>query len=342
MSKHYRGRSSGTQKLVVGLLAVLFVVAAVIAGGKLLFREPELPVEKDPVNETDDTPETDGEQPVSVGSSRKDGFYNILACGVDDGNGGSDTMILVSIDSKKPAINCISIPRDTLIDVDWKVKKINASYNKGGVDLVAEKVSDLLGVPVDFTVKVDLEGFVELVDAIDGVDFEVPINMNYDDPYQDLHIHLEKGLQHLDGKTAMGVVRFRHNNDGTGYGTEDIGRIGTQQVFLKTVAKKMLSSITPGDLATYAKIFKQYVETGLTVNNLLWCGQQVFATGMDNIHFHTLPGDGTGYYKGGSYYILYDDQVLSLVNDYFNPYITDRTLEDLNVFVPEGYKRPGT
>lgn len=342
MSKHYRGRSSGTQKLVVGLLAVLFVVAAVIAGGKLLFREPELPVEKEPVNETDDTPETDGEQPVSVGSSRKDGFYNILACGVDDGNGGSDTMILVSIDSKKPAINCISIPRDTLIDVDWKVKKINASYNKGGVDLVAEKVSDLLGVPVDFTVKVDLEGFVELVDAIDGVDFEVPINMNYDDPYQDLHIHLEKGLQHLDGKTAMGVVRFRHNNDGTGYGTEDIGRIGTQQAFLKTVAKKMLSSITPGDLATYAKLFKQYVETGLTVNNLLWCGQQVFATGMDNIHFHTLPGDGTGYYKGGSYYILYDDQVLSLVNDYFNPYITDRTLEDLNVFVPEGYKRPGT
>ena len=343
MSNRYRGRNSGPQKLVVGLLIVLFVGAAVIAGGKLLFREPELPAgDDDPVNEETDAPETNGEQPASLGSSRKDGFYNILVCGVDDGNGGSDTMILVSIDSQKPAINCISIPRDTLIDVDWKVKKINASYNKGGIELVAEKVSDLLGVPVDFTVKVDLQGFIELVDAIDGVDFEVPINMNYDDPYQDLHIHLEKGMQHLDGLQAMGAVRFRHNNDGTGYGTEDIGRIGTQQAFLKAVAKKMLTSLSPSDLSNYARIFKEYVDTELSVNNLLWCGQQALATGFDSIHFHTLPGDGTGYYKGGSYYILYDDQVLSLVNDYFNPYTAARTLEDLNVFVPEGYKRPGT
>ncbi len=178
------------------------------------------------------------------------------------------------------------------------------------------------------------------MDAIGGVDFEVPLNMDYDDPYQDLHIHVQKGMQHLDGKTAMGVVRFRHNNDGSGYGTEDIGRIGTQQAFLKAVAKKMIATISPDDFGTYAKLFKEYIETGLSVNNLLWCGQQALAAGLDNIHFHTLPGDGTGWYQGGSYYILYDDQVLSLVNDYFNPFTEARTLEDLNVFVPEGYTRP--
>ena len=71
-------------------------------------------------------------------------------------------------------------------------------------------------------------------------------------------------------------------------------------------------------------------------------GQQALTAGLDNIHFHTLPGDGTGYYNGGSYYILYDDQVLSLVNDYFNPYTEARVLADLNVFVPEGYKRPNS
>ena len=335
MNRRYKSTTT-TQKITVVLLTLLFVATGVFAGTKLVFREPEIP-QKDPVENQVVSGSTEEEPPKDV---RKDGFYTILACGVDDGNGGSDTMILVAVDSSKPAIHCISIPRDTLIDVDWKVKKINNAYNKGGVDMVADKVSELMGIPVDYTVKVDLQGFIDLVDCIGGVEFDVPLNMDYDDPYQDLHIHVSKGMQKLDGKTAMGVVRFRHNNDGSGYGTEDIGRIGTQQAFLKAVAKKMISTISPDDFGNYAKLFKQYVETGLSINNMLWCGQQALAAGMDGIHFHTLPGDGTGYYNGGSYYILYDDQVLSLVNDYFNPYTEDRTMEDLGVFVPEGYTRP--
>ena len=336
MSKRYKGTST-PQKITALLLALLFVGVGAFASMKLVFKEPELPADTAP-EENEVTNQV--QQPT--GPVRKDGFYNILVCGVDDGNGGSDTMILASIDSSKPAVNCISIPRDTLIDVDWKVKKINNAYNKGGISMVSEKVSEMMGVPIDYVVKVDLQAFIALVDSIGGVEFDVPLNMDYDDPYQDLHIHVSKGLQMLDGKTAMGVVRFRHNNDGSGYGTEDIGRIGTQQAFLKAVAKKMIATISPDDFGKYAKIFKEYVETSLSVNNLLWCGQQALAAGLDNLHFHTLPGDGTGYYNGGSYYILYDDQVLSLVNDYFNPFTEPRTQSDLHVFVPEGYKRPNS
>ena len=335
MSKRYKG-TSAPQKITALLLSLLFVGTGAFAGMKLLFKEPELPADTTPEGNSEVTNQV--QQPS--GPVRKDGFYNILVCGVDDGNGGSDTMILVSIDSSKPAVNCISIPRDTLIDVDWKVKKINNAYNKGGISMVSEKVSEMMGVPIDYVVKVDLQAFIALVDSIGGVEFDVPLNMDYDDPYQDLHIHVSKGLQKLDGKTAMGVVRFRHNNDGSGYGTEDIGRIGTQQAFLKAVAKKMIATISPDDFSKYAKLFKEYVETSLSVNNLLWCGQQALAAGIDNIHFHTLPGDGTGYYNGGSYYILYDDQVLSLVNDYFNPFTEAREMSDLHVFVPEGYTRP--
>ena len=338
MSKRRR-RKTGAQRAVTWLLILLFLAAAGFAAVKLLFREPTLPA--DTAGDSDTQQQSD-DTPVSLGSDRKESFYNLLVCGVDDGNGGSDTMILVSVDAKGKAIHCVSIPRDTLIDVDWKVKKINASYNKGGIELVAEKVSELLGVPVDYTVKVDLQGFVELVDAIGGVDFDVPINMNYDDPYQDLSIHVKKGMQHLDGKTAMGVVRFRHNNDGSGYGTEDIGRIGTQQAFLTAVAKKMLTPANWDKAGTYAELFKKYVDTKLTTTNLLWFGQQAITIGTDNIHFYTLPGDGTGYYKGGSYYILYDDEVLTLVNSCFNPYTADRTADDLHVFVPDGYTRPTT
>lgn len=76
---------------------------------------------------------------------------------------------------------------------------------------------------MDYTVCVNLQGFTALVDAIGGVDFEVPINMDYDDPIQGLSIHFKKGMQHLSGADALRVVRFRHNNDGTGYGSEDLG-----------------------------------------------------------------------------------------------------------------------
>lgn len=334
MAKRRSVRRRG-QRAVTLLLALLFTGAAAFAGVKLLFREPEIIADEDTETQTDDEQES-----PEVDSDRKPHVYGILICGVDDGNGGSDTMIFASVDGENNTVSCVSIPRDSLIDVDWKVKKINASYNKGGMPLVKEKVSELLGVPVDFTVEVNLEAFIALVDAIGGVDFEVPVNMNYDDPYQDLHIHVNKGMQHLDGKTAMGVVRFRHNNDGSGYGTEDIGRIGTQQAFLKTVAKTMLQNIAPADISAYVKIFKQYVKTDLSVNNLLWLAKVGYAAGADGINFFTLPGDGTGYYAGGSYYILYEDEIVTLVNDHFNPYTLPRTAEDLHVFTPEGYKRP--
>lgn len=329
MKRNYRGKRKPFQTVVFVLLAVLFLTAGGFAASKLLFREPVVAPEPE-----DEAALGHSEDEIPEFNDRKPHTYNILLCGVDDGNGGSDTMILLHVDGEKNAVFGVSIPRDTLIDVDWKVKKINASYNKGGISLVKEKVSELLGVPVDFTVEVNLKAFIALVDSIGGVDFEVPIDMDYDDPYQNLHIHLKQGMQHLDGESAMGAVRFRHNNDGSGYGTQDIGRIGTQQAFLKTVAKTMLQNIAPDDISSYINIFKQYVDTDLTVNNLLWLAKLVYAAGADGIQFFTLPGDGTGWYNGGSYYILYPDEVLALVNDYFNPYALPRTAEDLHVFAP--------
>ena len=176
---------------------------------------------------------------------------------------------------------------------------------------------------------------MELVDAIGGITFDVPIDMNYDDPVQDLHIHFTKGSQHLSGEEALKVVRFRHNNDGTGYGTEDIGRIGTQQKFLMTVAKQMLSNLDLKSIQAYAAVFMNYVKTDLTVGNLVWMGEIALGAGMDNIRFYTLPGDGSGYYKKVSYYILYPDQVLTLVNDSFNPYHEPLTMENLHILSPK-------
>ena len=258
---------------------------------------------------------------------RKGGFYTILLSGLDDDNGGSDTNILMAVDTVNGYVYGASIPRDSKAIIGGKAHKINYAYNKGGTALLASTVSEQLGIPVDYTVCVNLQGFTALVDAIGGVDFEVPINMDYDDPIQGLSIHFKKGMQHLSGADALRVVRFRHNNDGTGYGSDDLGRMQTQQKFLKAVAKKMLSfENLISNPRKYAEIFGQYVDTDLSVTDLAWFGMQVLGMGVDKIDFSTLPNEWKY-----PYIYLDPDETLALVNTYLNPYVEDRTAEDLNL-----------
>lgn len=258
---------------------------------------------------------------------RKGGFYTILLSGLDDDNGGSDTNILMAVDTVNGYVYGASIPRDSKAIIGGKARKINYAYNKGGTKLLADTISEQLGIPVDYTVSVDLKGFTALVDAIGGVDFEVPINMDYDDPIQGLSIHFKKGMQHLSGADALRVVRFRHNNDGTGYGSEDLGRMQTQQKFLKAVAKKMFSfENLISNPRKYAEIFGQYVDTDLSVTDLAWFGMQVLGMGVDKIDFSTLPNEWKS-----PYIYLDPDETLALVNTYLNPYVEDRTADDLNI-----------
>ena len=264
-------------------------------------------------------------------SGREEEVYTFLLCGTDDGNGGTDTIMVASYDAKNKKMNVMSIPRDTMVNVTWSTKKINSTYNAGGVTRLAQEVGNLLGFPLDFYIKVDLEGFVELIDALGGIDFEVPYNMNYEDPAQNLSIHVEKGMQHLDGKTAVGVVRWRKNNDGTGYSSGDIGRIQTQQAFLKAVGKKCLQLGNITKVKEFAEIFNQHVETNLSLGNLIWLGQQALGMDMENVHFFTLPGNYAASYHGVSYVLPDLDELVEAVNTYLNPYLDDVTREDVDV-----------
>ena len=325
-------KKSRAERLTVTLLSLLFLAAAGVAVVKYLVRPPE-PVENDPPQETGQDGGTEqadgGAEIISNGRERKQYCYTILLSGIDNDAGGSDTNILMRFDAVNKTIDLVSLPRDTLMR---NGHKLNYSYAKGGTQMLRDEIAALLGIPVDFSVSVDLKGFIELVDQIGGVDFDVPINMDYDDPYQDLHIHFQKGMQHLDGQQAMEVVRFRHNNDGTGYGTEDIGRIGTQQAFLKAVAQKLLKA---ENVPAMAEVFLKYVKTDLTLGNLVWLGNEALNMGgMDAVSFHTLPGDGTGFYKGASVYVLDADAMLELVNSALNPYAEDISAEDMDILVP--------
>ena len=312
------------------ILLILAVLAAVLFFGfRALFRAPE---QKEPSSTLTaeeaaalEAAEAEAEA-LRSHRERKENFYTVLVSGVDDGNGGSDTNILVAVDAAGGSIYGVSIPRDTHTYFNDKDRKINSAYSIGGMELLSEVTSDLLGIPVDYTVKVDLQGFEALVNAIGGVYFDVPLDMDYDDPYQDLSIHVAKGYQRLNGADALGVVRFRHNNDGTGYGSEDLGRMQTQQNFLKAVAKQTLTVSNLDKVDDFVKIFQRYVETDLTLGNLAWLAKEAINMGVDNINFSTLPGEWKS-----PYIHLDPEETLALVNQHLNPYVEDRTAEDLNL-----------
>ena len=335
--RRVKRRTSALQGYPVAEICNIFLATALVGLYKCFSKEPEPRRElsqSSPDGGSAQEPEDGGAvQPVSA-RARKERFHTILIGGLDDENGGSDTNLLVAVDAKNGKINVASLPRDTLLNVSWSVKKLNNAYHHGGFSQTMAEVSRLLGIPVDHYVTVNLQAFVELVDAIEGVDFEIPVDMDYDDPSQDLHIHFSKGLQHLDGQQSLEVVRWRQNNDGAGYPTADIGRIGTQQAFLRAVAEQTLQLSNWDKVGAMADIFKKWVDTDLELANLIWLGEQALTVGSGGIAFHTLPGDGAGYYKGGSYYVLDPEAVLEMVNSYFNPYQEDLTLDDMVILVP--------
>ena len=320
-----RRRRSGKRVLL------LLVIAAglIYAGAHILIRQPEVKAQEDPdpVEETEDLTQEERDAAAAAAAAlaahteRKDQFYTILVSGCDDGNGNSDTNILLAVDAKNGYIHGVSIPRDTKAVWNGNSHKINAAFGSGGTEKLAEVIGDQLGIPVDFTVSVDLKGFVALVDAIGGVDFDVPVNMDYEDPYQDLYIHIPAGMQHLSGKEALKVVRFRE-----GYASQDIGRMETQQKFLKAVAQQTLTLSNLDKIPEFANIFNQYVKTDLTLGNLAWLGKEAISMGSSAISFSTLPGEWKS-----PYIYLDQDAVLELVNQYLNPYVEDRTAEDLNI-----------
>ncbi len=331
MASRLRRRKRSPWGLTLVLLLVL--IALIYATARVYFRPPDQKTPEEPAmvqkvdapvsneNLTDEEAEA-----LRSHYERKPYFYTILVSGVDDGNGGSDTNILVAVDAENDYIYGVSIPRDSKAVIKGKNHKINFAYNSGGMELMAQTVSEQLGIPVDYTVLVDLRAFQALVDTIGGVDFYIPVNMDYDDPYQDLSIHFSKGMRHLNGSEALKVVRFRHNNDGSGYGSEDIGRMQTQQDFLKAVAKQTLTVGNLTKLDSFMKIFQQYVETDLSIGNLVWLGGEAIGMGPEKIDFTTLPGDWKS-----PYIYLNQDEVLALINEYLNPYVEDRTAEDLNI-----------
>ena len=334
-------------KILFIILAVVAVlVVAFIITFKLLAQPPKIAEETPPPAESggNTLQSPDPEESAQQAMQRKDYTYTFLLCASDQASGNVDTMIVATYDTVNQTIAMVSIPRDTLIEgVSSKGKhfyKLCNMYPYNGIDALKEEVRNIVGFPIDFYVKVNTQGFVRLVDAVGGVNFNVPVHMSYDDPTQDLHIHFEPGMQYLTGTDALKVVRCRKNSDGPGvyphniydaYPDADIGRTNTQRELIMTVLKKAISQ--PLNLPTYYDIFMENVETDLSVTDLAFFADKGLSFDFDNVTATSLPGDGTVSYKGWDWcYELYPDQVLDIVNTSgLNPYTTDITADMLDI-----------
>lgn len=293
------------------------------------------------------------ELPEVARSGRKDGYYTFLLCGKDVVSNSTDTMILITYDTQGKRIGAVSLLRDTMVNTSARgggQKRLNVVFarNMGdrklpeeervekGMAALRTEMSRLTGVYPDFYVLVEWEAIGRLVDAVGGVEFEVPFDMDYDDPVQDLHIHQKAGLRLLDGQDAMQVVRFRKNNNGT-HSLGDLGRTQIQRDFLTAVLKKCLTPEILLKLPSLAEIFMDNVNTDLTVGNILAFAQ--LAVGMDTDHdvkLASMPCYGV-MYGGASLVCAQEKQMLELVNDGINPYLDDVQASDLQLM----YKKSG-
>lgn len=273
----------------------------------------------------------DGSQ-ISVNTStRKSDYFTFVLCGTDSGDTRTDTIMVASYDIANRKINIISVPRDTMLNVTWGVKKINSAYALDGIDELKDALKGILGFNVDYYAVVNLDAFKEIVDAIGGVRFDVPEDMYYEDPTQDLYINLKAGDQLLNGEKAMELIRYRS------YAMGDITRISVQQKFMKAVFAQTLKVSNLLKVSDLAAIFTKYMKTDLTTGNLIWLGEKMMGVKSEDIFTMTLPGKN-GSYNGGSYWMLDSQKVLETVNKYLLPAKKEITLSDLDIVnVQNGY-----
>ncbi len=237
--------------------------------------------------------------------------FKVLVLGVSTDTSAvlTDTIIVASYNPKTQKASMLSIPRDTFVGKSessaTSYNKINALYQTN-IDKILSTVNDITGLDIEYYVVVDTEALIKLVDTIGGVEFNVPINMDYDDTSQKLHIHLKAGLQKLDGEKAENLVRFRHNNNGTSYpasyGDNDLGRMRTQREFITQVVKQTIQFKNITKIGEIVDIAYKYVKTNIPLSYAKDYIPYALEFNTENIQTGTLPGtpakiNGLWFYK---------------------------------------------
>ena len=274
--------------------------------------------------------------PIEERGSRKEGVYTFLIFGIDDAR--SDVIMCATFDAKNYTVEVVNIPRDTMVNLNGNMAKINTIVptknrefrDEDNAELLAmkavkEEYINILGYEVDFYVSVDMRAFVALVDSIGGVEFYIPTNMSYVDTYQNLNIQFSQGLKKLNGQQSLEVLRYRR------YRAGDIQRISVQQDFLMAATEQILAKIGVRQLPDLITTFVRYVKTDISFNDLLWFGTEFLKMKTENVNFETMPGFYNDSAGGASYVTILVDLWLEMINNNINPFYEEIEYEDLSI-----------
>ena len=255
----------------------------------------------------------------------------------------TDTIMVCSYNPKTQRASMLSIPRDTYIGKNKSkangYDKINAVYGSKGAEGTLKAVNEITGMNLQYYVVVNNQVVIDLVNDIGGVYFDVPIKMNYDDKTQNLHIHLDKGYQKLDGDHAEQLLRFRHNNNGTSYpseyGDNDYGRMKTQREFMVEVAKQTLKLKNITHIKSIMTTIFQNVETNLKLDDIFPYVPWAVSFDTANISSNQVVANPQEYNKLS--FVVYDEEetekIIKEMTNYVEGIDNTQTAEDQNTAI---------
>ena len=301
-SESHKPKKKSRKKLLIFTVSIITVMAVFfVALGFGGFFNPSTEIDEDYVMPVD----------------KATGKINVLVLGVDKDGLRTDTIIVASYDLDDNTVKLLSIPRDTRMYIGNRYQKINAAHAisqsgkiKGPQGSI-EAVSRLTGIPINYYVEFSFDAFKNTIDALGGVDFDVPQDMNYEDPVQDLYIHLKKGYQHLDGDKAEQFVRFRK------YPMGDIARVEAQQAFIKALAEQKLNLSILENVPELFGVISNDINTNFTLIDVMKYVNNLKELSADNITMYPLPGNFGGGEYTTSYWIADMDAVKTLIETEF-------------------------
>ena len=261
------------------------------------------------------------------------GEFQVLIMGVSTDQAGvdlTDTIMVASYNPNSQRAVLLSIPRDSFTGKNTKKatasEKINAIYNlTKDPQETLDAVNELTGLDIKYYMIVRTEALIELVDAIGPIEYDVPTNMNYDDPTQDLHIHINKGMQEIDGEKAEQLLRFRKNNDGTTfpaeYGDNDIGRMRNQREFIMAVIDQTVTAGNITKLGQILDIASRNLITNVDFNAIKDYLPYAVEFSTANMQTEVLPGTTPDLSKTNnvSIYVVDKEETEALIKRLFYP-----------------------
>ena len=247
-----------------------------------------------------------------------DGRINALILGTAPSGLNSDSMMLASLDRKAKTLDIMSIPRDTRVKIDGTYYKINAAHLMGGEKLSVQTVEELLGIPIDYYVSFNTTVFRKIIDELGGVYFNVPEQMDYEDPVQDLYIHLKPGQQLLDGDKAEQLVRYRQYVEG------DLQRTAVQRDFVMALIDQKMKLSYINKIDDIYKVIQEDVKTNVDLSVIMKNLTVVKGMNTENVRTHMMPNTPENI-GGVSYVLVETDDLNQMLVDYFGATIPGYT-----------------